>query len=120
MKITEEMIKSSYKIGKQVYEGSMTRQEGKEKIAAASGMNPGSASDYIQILSCMLDGRVYKRAMSLATTRYFLDKIGEDFGRGRQVKAARAVVEHTEYYALHCKGRQVSTLEMAQACLKGE
>lgn len=118
MKITKDMIDCAYEVAKEVYSGSITREEGKEKIACLSGMNLGSANNYIQIIQCMLKGKVYKRAMSIASTEYFLEQIGKDFGRERQIRAAEAVLAHTEYYALHCVGKQVSTSKLAKAYLE--
>lgn len=118
MKITNDMIHCAYQIGKSVYEGNLTRQDGKLKIHEESGMNIGSANDYIQILTCMLDGRVYKRAMSLYSTEYFLNQIGKEFGIERQKAAAIATIEHTKYYAEHCNGEQVSTRRLAEQYIK--
>ncbi len=96
--ITNEMIRCTYDVGIRVYRGDLTRQDGKAEVHQRTNMHPGSAGDYINALGCMLDGRVYKRTISLFATEYFLERIGQDYGREQQQKAAQAVCAHVQYY----------------------
>ncbi|MBS4193212.1 hypothetical protein KHA94_24270 [Bacillus sp. FJAT-49705] len=54
-KITNEMVASAYKYAKKVYFGEMTRQASKIAVSKASGMNEGSAQDYITDFLAMME-----------------------------------------------------------------
>lgn len=41
------MVTTAYKYAKKVYNGELTRQEGKTAVGRATGMNEGSAQAYI-------------------------------------------------------------------------
>ncbi len=97
-KITKEMIEKSYNIAKEVYFGQLSRQEGKLVISNATGMNPGSAQDYITDFLSMMDGKEYQRVMSNYGTIYFLENIRKDFGEKEFQKALEATEKHIKYY----------------------
>ena len=48
---------------------------------------------------------------------HFLDHIGKDFGRERQIQAANAVLAHSEYYASLGYDKQVGNAELARTYL---
>lgn len=97
-KITNEMVHCSYETAKKVESGLLSRMDGRIKIANESGMDVGSAGDYITAFLAMRNGECYKRTINLYATEYYLEQIGLDFGRDAQRKAAKAVVEHVQYY----------------------
>ena len=98
MEITNEMIASSYKLAKKVYETQISKQDAVKELSTEYGMNKGSATDYIMIYKCMREGKVYKRAMSQAGTEHFLNHIYQDNGKLALRNALRSVGEHLKYY----------------------
>ena len=105
MKITKEMVHLAYGIAKKVYIGVLTRNSGKEQIAQVSGMNPGSASDYITVFLDMLAGKEYHRTINSYATKYYLQNIKEDFGQDAFLKAIDATDKHTQYYGSLGRGK---------------
>lgn len=61
MKITMKMSEGGYEIAKKFYLGQMSRTEGEIEINRVTGMNEGSAHDFITIFFAMMNGREYKR-----------------------------------------------------------
>lgn len=97
-KITIHMVATAYEYAKRVYSGAMTRQEGKAAIARASGMNEGSAQDYITDFLAMMEGKEYRRAMCNYGTAYYLENIHKDFGELSFKRAIEATEKHIKYY----------------------
>lgn len=104
IKITMDMSKKAYEIAKQVYSGRLTRTDGKVKIARESGMNEGSAQDFITIFLAMMEGQVYKRAFNNDTNRFLFESIRKDYGETYFRKALSAAKKHTQYYSTLGKG----------------
>ena len=98
MKISSSMISCAYEYGIKVYRKEMAGIDARAEVYHQTGMDPGSAGDYINNLQYMLAGQEYKRTMNMAATEYFLIHIGEEFGRQAQQKAAEAVAAHVRYY----------------------
>ena len=96
--ITHEMTACAYSIAKKVYEGELTRSEGKLKIHQQSGMNAGSGQDYITNFLAMMKGDSYVRTMSTEGTEYFLRQIHHDYGKNAFLLAVEATEKHIEYY----------------------
>jgi len=96
--ISNAMVQCAYDVGKKVYSCSIGRVDGSIEIARQTGMDSGSAQDYITVLLAMLDGTVYKRTINMYATEYYLSNIGTDFGIDAQKKAAYATLEHVKYY----------------------
>lgn len=98
VKITNDMTEEAYEIAKMVYEGNLSRTEGKNKISDETGMNIGSAGDYITNFLAMMDGQKYTRTLNTYATKYFLTRIKKDYGEDQFQKALRATKEHVKYY----------------------
>lgn len=49
MRITKEMVEMAYEYGKKVYNGQLTRTKAKVEINRLTGMDTGSAQDYITV-----------------------------------------------------------------------
>jgi hypothetical protein len=96
--ITEEMVMSSYEIVKKVYQGKIGRSEGRTEIAQKTGMNVGSAGDFITNFLAMIDGQRYTRTLNTFATRYYLENIRNDYGEAVFMNAIHAVSEHVKYY----------------------
>jgi len=97
-KITNEMVHQAYEVSRKVYQGTLSRTDGKNEIVQLSGMGASSAGDYITNFLAMIEGKRYVRVMNLYATEYFLIHIGLDYGREAQKRAARAVSAHVKYY----------------------
>lgn len=97
-KITIEMVAAVYSYAKKVYHGKLTRQEGKVAVARATGMNEGSAQDYITDFLAMMEGKEYRRAMCNYGTAYYLEKIRKDYGEAAFKRAILATEKHINYY----------------------
>ena len=96
--ITQNMIDESYKIAVQVFNNVISKQTGIDSLVKNTGMNKGSASDYIENYKCLRNGTVYKRTMNENATRTYLQNIYNDLGvQGLQL-ALQAVQQHLDYY----------------------
>ena len=96
--ITQNMIDESYKIAVQVFNNVISKQTGIDSLAKNTGMNKGSASDYIDNYKCLRNGTGYKRTMNENATRTYLQNIYNDLGvQGLQL-ALQAVQQHLDYY----------------------
>lgn len=97
-KKTNDMIAIAYQYAKKVYFGELTLQEGKVAIARVSGMNEGSAQDYITDFLAMMEGKEYQRVISNFGTAFYLENIRKDFGEEAFKKAIEATEKHITYY----------------------
>jgi len=103
--LTIEMTAVAYEVSKKVFEGSAGRTEGKDEIVRRTGMNAGSAGDYITDFLAMMSGVKYTRTLNEYSTRYFLERIREDYGESALQKAVAACSKHAAYYATLGHGR---------------
>jgi len=55
-------------------------------------------SFYTSAFLYMMEGKEYKRTISLFATRYYLEHIRQDFGKDTLDKALEAVRKHIQYY----------------------
>lgn len=95
-KMTDEMIELCYKYGKRVHQGE-NLQEIADDISHETGMNRNSAIMYLQAVSSMLDGTIYKRAINSKALQKYFDNIWNDFGSNGLKKALTATKHHIEY-----------------------
>jgi hypothetical protein len=96
-KITNEMVHESYETSKRVYAGSLKPQEGADLLNNKTGMDKGSAMDYIHSYKCMMNGEGYSMTMNEYATKYFLTKILLDNGQRQLQTALESVRQHLEY-----------------------
>lgn len=104
-KITHEMTVMAYKIGKQVYEKSLSVQKGVAIITQKTGMNCASAKYYITVYQYMRDGLVYRRTINQHSTEYFLAQIYQEHGTNALNQALKALNGHMVYYESLGHGR---------------
>jgi len=114
-KMTDEMIELCYTYGKRVYKGENI-QEIADDIAYETGMNRNSAIMYLQVVSSMLDGTIYKRAINSKALQKYFENIWNDFGSNGLKKAIVATKNHIEYRR-EC-GHPVASIE--EICAKAE
>jgi 5-methylcytosine-specific restriction protein A len=96
--ITEEMVKQSYEIAKQVFKQEITLTTGREILANQHHWDYGSAGDYINNFGHLMRGERYTRTMNGFGTYYFLSHILADYGQDALKTALTAVSAHIEYY----------------------
>lgn len=114
-KMTDEMIDLCYKYGKRVHEGENV-QKIADEIAGETGMNRNSAIMYLQTVSSMLDGIIYKRAINSKALKKYFDNIWNDYGSNGLRKAIKATKLHIEYRREF--GHPVDSIE--EICAKAE
>jgi len=103
--LTNSMTEVAYEVSKKVFEGIMNRTVGREEIVQRTGMNAGSAGDYILAFLAMMNGEKYTRTLNEYSTRYYLEHIREDYGELALQKAISACKMHAAYYATLGSGR---------------
>ena len=114
-KMTDEMIEICYKCGKMVFQGE-NAQELADDVAEETGMNRNSAFMYIYVVSSLLSGEIYKRAISKKALEIYFKKIFQDYGSDGLRKAIKATRLHIDYRK-SC-GHTVDSIE--EACDKAE
>ncbi|HEY5466974.1 MAG TPA: hypothetical protein VIL27_08090 [Clostridia bacterium] len=112
--ITKEMVHAAYAVGKQVKAGDIRQAEAKKAIHLQSGMDTGSANDYVNVLISMLNGLEYHRTINTYATKYFLEHICMDYGKETYLRARIAVKAHTEYYETLGHGRLESIKKLIE------
>lgn len=95
-KMTDEMIDICYKCGKKVVAGESV-QELADDIVDSTGMNRNSAVMYLYAVQGMLEGKIYKRAISAKAMKKYYDVIFNEYGRAGLKKAIHATRLHIEY-----------------------
>ena len=95
-KMTDEMIDICYKSGKKLAAGENV-QDLAEDIAESTGMNRNSAVMYLYAVQGMLDGTIYKRAISAKAMRRYYDTIWNESGSVGLKKAIQATRLHIQY-----------------------
>ena len=114
-KMTDEMIEICYKCGKMVFQGE-NAQELADDVAEETGMNRNSAFMYIYVVSSLLSGEVFKRAISKKALEIYFKKIFNEYGSAGLKKAIKATRLHIDYRK-SC-GHTVDSIE--EACDKAE
>lgn len=82
---------------KEVYHGHIELGKALNDIVTISGMERGSALDYVHDFGQMMDGNEYHRIMKTVATQYYLENIMKYFGPERFNNALQAVKAHTIY-----------------------
>ena len=95
-KMTDEMMDICYKCGKKVANGE-NAQELADDIAESTGMNRNSAVMYLYAVQGMLNGTIYKRAISATAMKKYFDTIWNEHGSKGLEKAIYATRLHIEY-----------------------
>ena len=95
-KMTEEMIDICYNSGKKLASGENV-QDLADDIAESTGMNRNSAVMYLYAVQGMLDGTIYKRAISAKAMRRYYDTIWNERGSIGLKKAIKATRLHIDY-----------------------
>ncbi len=95
-KMTDEMILICYQSGKKMRDGE-NPNELAEMIAEDTGMNKNSAVMYLYAVDGMLNGTIYKRAISSKALKKYFELIFNEYGSKGLRKAIQATREHIRY-----------------------
>ena len=98
---TDEMIDACYAKGVYAWKKGITSPYEMRplalEISRQLGMNKNSANMYLYVVVSMLNGKVYKRAISERATERYFQKIQQDFGPAALAGAVRAARQHIQY-----------------------
>lgn len=95
-KMKDKMIEICYRCGKKVQKGE-NPQELASEIADETGMNRNSAIMYLYAVNGMLEGTIYKRAISAKAMQKYFDIIFDEYGSAGLKKAIAATKLHINY-----------------------
>lgn len=95
-KITDERIDICYSYAKRVYAGENI-QEIADEVVNETGMNRNSVIMYLYAINGMLNGTIYKRAISAKAVRRYFDIIFREYGSEGLKKAIHSVELHINY-----------------------
>ena len=98
------MMDVCYAYGKKAYQTPGANiGEYADTAASETNMNRNSAFMYIHAVKNLLDGKVFKRAISIKALRKYFIAIYDDFGKAglaNAIQATRANVEYRKIYDL--------------------
>ena len=97
-KITLDVVKKVYQFSKRVHEGSLNEKRARYKLIKDVGMNPNSATYYIQAFLNMTKGKRYGKTINKTATRYFLENILRTSGKQGLKVALSSIKKHIEGY----------------------
>ncbi|MBQ6823914.1 MAG: hypothetical protein IJP27_04620 [Clostridia bacterium] len=102
-KVTEEMLLACYEAGKQAVASEYADAVAlAEQVHHRTGMNKNNALMTIFGVVALLNGELYKRALSGKATKKYFDLILADYGKGKLQLAIAAMRKHIDYRrALH-------------------
>jgi len=100
MAITSEQIEQAYKYSKDVFEERIEKNQAINDLHILHHLNMGTARDFINQYEWMLrgQGEKFKRTMSFASFKYYLNHIGSDNGLDALKVAIGTVKQNIEYY----------------------
>ena len=103
MRITESQIIAACEIARQVFAGQIKSADGVSVLVNEHGLNKATAHDFIYDYKCLLQGKVFHRAMSAPAMRYFMSQIFSRHGAREPYQAVISLRAHIEYYEGHYK-----------------
>jgi 5-methylcytosine-specific restriction protein A len=107
-RITSEQYEPAFEFALKVESGQTSRSAATAMLSSHTGLKASSSAFYLNALLAMFEGTVYKKTISLAATRYYLERFKNDMSPEALERALVAVELHLDYYAVQGKGEQVS------------
>lgn len=95
-KTTDEMLEMCYKAGKMIGP-EIKAADLADAIAEETGMNKNSAIMYLYAVNGLLEGKIFKRAISATALEKYLDTIFSEYGSEGLKKAIKATKLHIDY-----------------------
>lgn len=120
-RITDEQYRRGYELGRDVFEGEVTKDEAIEELVRI-GTNETSASYMLQITRGLLSGEVFKLALKDEAYGWYLSYISRDYGPAgleTALKAARLHLAYREEDGANRK-RLREIVEHFESILRGE
>lgn len=111
-RITEEQVSSAYQVSKEVFKGNLDRKKGILILSEKHRLNKNSAKDFVNCFKCMMEGRIFYRAMSHTAMDHFIGNIAEGFSSEYLKNALNALEKHINYWEEHYKTRAISMREV--------
>lgn len=99
-RIEDAQIHAVYELGRQVESNKLGISAAANILFEKHGMKLSSAKSYLDTLQRIFAGREYQRTVNLKATRYFLQRIRDDFGVAGLQRAVSACKQHLRYYAM--------------------
>ncbi len=107
-KMTDDIIRMCYEAGEKLYQGksagslttgavSKMANEYADQIVTQTGANRNSMIMYIYAVCAMLEGEIFKRAISSKAIKIYFEIIFKEHGAQGLKKAIRATRKHIEY-----------------------
>lgn len=98
VRMTDDMIDACYEYAKKAYSNpELSMEKLAVQIAEETGMNKSSAFIYLCSIKSLLEGTVFKRAISMKALRRYFALIYDEFGKKGLAKAIQSAMEHAEY-----------------------
>lgn len=107
-RITPEQYEPAFEFALKVESGQTSRSAAIAMLSGHTGLKSSSSAFYLNALLAMFEGTVYKKTISLAATRYYLECVKNDMPPKALERALVSVELHLDYYAVQGKGEQVS------------
>lgn len=95
-KMSDEMILACYECGKRLHNGENLASLVKS-VMDETDMNRNSAIMYLYAVSAMLEGTIYKRAISTKATKMYFDQILNEYGKHGLKNALKSANLHINY-----------------------
>ncbi|WP_299560735.1 HNH endonuclease signature motif containing protein [uncultured Sulfitobacter sp.] len=102
--ITLAQVRSCYAAARDVFHSKRGLSQAKDQAIEKSGIGASSALRYIDSIVGMLRAEQYASTMKISDTAALLEWIGRDYGVDARRGAAKAVLEHVDYYAALSNG----------------
>lgn len=96
-KIGKREIELLYDMSEKCYDGKITRKKALD-ILEGENINRSSAFFHLSNYTHLVNGEVFKRAMSALAVSYYLEKILETKGEDVLQKALQSLSLHLDYY----------------------
>lgn len=103
MKITGSQIIAACEMAQKVFRGECKAAEAVDILVVEHGLNKATANDFIRDYKCLVEGRVFHRAMSASAMRHFMEKIFSEHDEITKINSLVALQLHISYYENHYK-----------------
>lgn len=103
MRITEAQVVAACRKAQEVFYGECKTADAVDNLVTEHDLNKATALDFIRDYKCLMEGRVFHRAMSASAMRYFIEQIFNAHNEGVKINAISSLRSHIEYYENHYK-----------------
>ena len=113
--ITPEQYEPAFEIALRMKSGHTLKSDAVRMLSSNTGLKTSSSTFYLDALIAMFEGSIYKKTISLAATRYYLERFKNNMPPEALERALIAIELHLDYYATQGKGEQVSIRTLVEA-----